>query len=152
MKCKMEGMSSYGVVLMCLYYLMTSGQVPVLVKTKDGYDIGRDKFDVRYNFLENFIRFLKFYAYEYTEEEGSTVLRGQFHKEKRIVCLIETSDARKVYDESLIINMYDFIDGTNPGRMKAHLYPKFKGIFQETIDCLESRSISFLSCVYPEEV
>jgi hypothetical protein len=80
------------------------------------------------------------------------VLRGQFHREKRIVCLIETSDAKKVYDESLIINMYDFIDGTNPGRMKAHLYSKFKGIFQETIDCLESRSISFLSCVYPEEV
>lgn len=47
--------------------------------------------------------------------------------------------------------MYDFIDGTNPGRMKTHLYSKFENIFNETLLCLEERSLSFLEIVYHED-
>ena len=69
-----------------------------------------------------------------------------------MVCLIETNEGKKLYDEYLIINMYDFIDGTNPGRMKTHLYSKFQNIFNETLLCLEERSLSFLEIVYHEDV
>lgn len=34
---------------------------------------------------------------------------------------MEEHDGKKVYDNGLIINMYDFIDGSNPGRMRTHL-------------------------------
>ena len=47
--------------------------------------------------------------------------------------------------------MYDFIDDTNPGRMKTHLYTKFKDIFSETLLCLEERSLSFLEIVYNDD-
>jgi hypothetical protein len=50
----------------------------------------------------------------------------------------------KVYNRDYIINMYDFIDGTNPGRMRIYLKDKFTGIFSDTLECLEERSLSFL--------
>lgn len=34
---------------------------------------------------------------------------------------MEEHEGRRVYDKGIIINMYDFIDGSNPGRMRSHL-------------------------------
>jgi hypothetical protein len=67
-----------------------------------------------------------------------------------MVCLVENHEGTKLFDEYFIINMYDFIDETNPGRMKTHLYSKFRDIFSETLLCLEERSLSFLEIVYEE--
>lgn len=61
-----------------------------------------------------------------------------------MVCLMEEHEGEKMYDMDLIINMYDFIDGSNPGRMRTYLQNKFKSIFEDTLTCLYQRSISFL--------
>lgn len=37
MERKIEGLSSYGVLLMCLYYLMVTGQMPFLRKINSKY-------------------------------------------------------------------------------------------------------------------
>lgn len=47
--------------------------------------------------------------------------------------------------------MYDFIDDSNPGRMRTYLKAKFREIFEKTLECLEERSLSFLEIVYNED-
>lgn len=80
--------------------------------------------------MDNFIGFLQFYSYDYADEEDSTIIReGKFHRERMMVCLMEDHDGKKMYDMELIINMYDFIDGSNPGRMRTYLQKKFRSIF-----------------------
>lgn len=73
---------------MCIYYLMVTKQVPYLRKVNKQYIIGKEKFNITYNFLDNFIGFLKFYSQEYADYDTGKIMIGQFHHEKRIVCLL----------------------------------------------------------------
>jgi hypothetical protein len=81
----MWGLSSYGVILMCLYYLMETGQINFLDLSQssiDNIDIGTIIPDIKLNsFLslyENFIGFMDFY------KEG-----GVFQRERKIACLLK---------------------------------------------------------------
>jgi hypothetical protein len=77
------------VLLMCLYYLMNTKQIPFLRKISGKYEIGRENFNIQLNFLDNFIGFLQFYSYEYIDEETGAIKYGRFQKDKMIVCLME---------------------------------------------------------------
>jgi hypothetical protein len=52
--------------------------------------------------------FFEFYS------EGSS-----FFEERDMVCLLKDHNGRSKYSDDIIVNMYDFIDETNPGRMKT---------------------------------
>jgi hypothetical protein len=59
---------------------MVTKQIPYLKKVNKEYDVGKDKFNISYNLLDNFIGFLKFYSYEYKDSKTTERIRGQFHK------------------------------------------------------------------------
>ena len=64
--------------------------------------------------LENFKGFLNFYR-----------PNGPFFSENMIVCLKENPTFNSHYYDKYLINMYDFIDGSNPGRLSKYSCDKF---------------------------
>lgn len=105
----MQGLSSYGLMLMSLFYLMSTQQIEFLTNlsnfTVKCYDF-KDLYD-------NLQGFYEFYGKD-----------GRFHKERMTVCLLRSSH-RYAYDDNLIINMYDPLDHSNPGRLTIQFKEKF---------------------------
>lgn len=114
-KYPMRGLSAYGVIMMCLYYLMKTGQVNFLEFTEEqlaNIQIGSliPRFSVlRFKTIyENLTGFFNYYREN-----------GRYFQEKPIICLLKNSEkGRNVYNPQFIYNMYDFMDRTNPGRLK----------------------------------
>jgi DNA polymerase sigma len=101
-------LTGYGIVLMSLYFLIVHKQIGCVVRKNERYELSKFEVNIK-SLLSNIKGFLHFYSRD-----------GSFFKEKQIVCLLGKEEAMKysyVYKEDLLINMYDFIDGTNPGRM-----------------------------------
>ena len=116
-----DGLSGYGVVLMCLFYLMETNQIPRLDSLSDGYhhteviDPVPPELCRLASIGSNFTKFLAFYD-----------RNSQFHRKRQIVSLI-SNPPQSAYNHDVIINMYDFIDKTNPGRLTREFDDKFFG-------------------------
>lgn len=107
----MQGLSGYGLMIMCIYYLMYTKQIDFLnpdnYNNFESFTLSKvDRCEMK-DLDQNFLDFLKFY-----EEKGI------FQKKMLMASLIYYEEPPIPYNDDFIINIYDFIDGTNPGRLK----------------------------------
>lgn len=74
---------------MALYYLMETKQIPFLLRDEHEYDIRKHMFKINISLVDNLVGFIKFYSYEYRCIQTKMLLKGKFHSERKIVCLLE---------------------------------------------------------------
>lgn len=120
----MHGLSAYGLVLMSLYYLMSTTQIDFL---QNPTDVSVKNCDI-YSLYHNFTGFLKFYSSE-----------GDFRKQRKVVCLMNHPHSH-LYNQELIINIHDHLDNQNPGRLTIDYIRKFDAEFDRAIIIMESNN------------